>query len=319
MSSGITTIKLNGSTDSNNPSLDQIGGYKRVAWFNDPSKTANLLFTKADDPSMFINFATFFNTTTGAVRAETHDSSITASGTLAAGDLAGHEVNVEFLTRAPASLGGRPQVDTATVAGTIGSTGGGNATVIVTAAGMAGSPITVSVAVANSDTATMVAVKVRAALAANATIAAFFTIGGTGTTVVLTRTVSAAYDSSINIDVDNGTCTGLTDAPTSVHTTAGMVSALIFTSPTEPGFFINLPGLFNLSDGTLAGHLLLGETGLLKGDIDRENDPYTTVEFVSSSVYSQLLLMVEGSPNVLLINLAALLSGAQVASDTHTH
>jgi hypothetical protein len=126
-----------------------------------------------------------------------------------------------MLTKAGAPTNGTFQVETATVVGTI--TGSGNATVVVTAAGMAGSPITVPVAVLNTDTAAQVAGKIITALQANTVIAAFFTISsGGGATVVATTTVSAANDGTMNISVDNGTCTGLTAAPTSANTTAGV-------------------------------------------------------------------------------------------------
>lgn len=125
------------------------------------------------------------------------------------------------LTKAGAPTSGVFQVETATVVGTV--TGSGNATVVVTAAGMTGSPITVSVAVLSGDTASVVATKIRAALNANAVIAAFFTISGTAADVVLTRTVSAANDATMNCSVDNGTCTGLTTAASSANTTAGVL------------------------------------------------------------------------------------------------
>ncbi|MBI3654069.1 MAG: hypothetical protein HY231_23815 [Acidobacteria bacterium] len=117
---------------------------------------------------------------------------------------------------------GVAQVETATVVGTIGASGAGNATVIVTSAGMSGSPITLNVAVANNDTASQVATKIRTALNANATIAARFTIGGSGADITLTRVAAAANDATLNVSIDNGTCTGLTSAPTSANTTAGV-------------------------------------------------------------------------------------------------
>lgn len=125
--------------------------------------------------------------------------------------------------------GGVFQVETATVIGTI--TGSGNATVIVTAAGMTGSPITLNVAVLNLDTASQVATKIRAAMVANSVIQAFFNISGTGADVVLTRTTAAANDATLNVSIDNGTCTGLTAAPTSANTTAGVVGGA-GTTPT---------------------------------------------------------------------------------------
>jgi hypothetical protein len=108
---------------------------------------------------------------------------------------------------------GLVQVETATVAGTI--TQAGNATVIITAAGMTGSPLTKSVAVSLNDTAAQVAGKIRAALALDTAIMAMFTVEGTGADVVLRRLIVATTDATLNIATDNGTCLGLTAAPTS--------------------------------------------------------------------------------------------------------
>lgn len=114
------------------------------------------------------------------------------------------------------------QVETATVIGTIGAAGVGNATVIVTALNMVGSPKTVSVAVANNDTASQVATKIRTAFAADTDVNNFFTIGGTGADVILTTKIARANDTTLNVSIANGTCTGLTSAPTSANTTAGV-------------------------------------------------------------------------------------------------
>lgn len=120
---------------------------------------------------------------------------------------------------------GTLQVETATVVGTIGPAGAGNATVIVTAAGMTGSPLTVAVAVANDDTAAQVGGKIRTALGNEANITDKFTVGGANATVSLTQKSPAlANDATLNISIDNGTCTGLTAAPTSANTTAGVVA-----------------------------------------------------------------------------------------------
>jgi hypothetical protein len=112
------------------------------------------------------------------------------------------------------------QVETATVAGTI--TLSGNATVIVTAAGMSGTPKTINVAVLDEDTAAEVAEKIRTALGEDAAVSALFTVSGADEAVVLTKKTYAANDSSLNISIDNGTCTGLTTAATSANTTAGV-------------------------------------------------------------------------------------------------
>lgn len=119
--------------------------------------------------------------------------------------------------------GGTAQVETATAAGTI--TVSGNATVIVTSPLITGSPLTVPVAVTSGDTAATWAGKVRTALGAVTAITDHFTVGGSTTAVVLTALVAAINDETLNISLANGTCTGITDAPTSDNTTAGHAPA----------------------------------------------------------------------------------------------
>jgi hypothetical protein len=103
---------------------------------------------------------------------------------------------------------------------------------------MTGSPLTVSVAVAASDTAAVWAGKVRTALAANTVIAARFAVSGASTAIILTRRPAAsipvgsttvdiypANDSTLNIALDNGTSTGITPAATSANTTTGVATS----------------------------------------------------------------------------------------------
>jgi hypothetical protein len=132
-----------------------------------------------------------------------------------------HTVVIDGETLIPTITGaGVAQVETATAAGTITATG--NATVIVTGDDITGSPLTVSVAVVNADTAATWAGKVRTALGAVSAITSKYTVGGTSTTITLTRTVARYNDSTLNISLANGTCTGITPAATSVGTTAGV-------------------------------------------------------------------------------------------------
>lgn len=147
-------------------------------------------------------------------------------------------LNVDFSNFSYTSttwVAGTKQVETATAAGTI--TTAGNASVVVTAAGMTGSPKTISVAVALNDTAATWAGKVRTALAADTAVAALFDVGGTTTAIQLTRKavdsfalrgtayeIRAANDSTLNISLDNGTCAGITTAATSANTTAGVAT-----------------------------------------------------------------------------------------------
>jgi len=114
---------------------------------------------------------------------------------------------------------GVAQIETATATGTI--TLAGNAQVVVTAAGMTGSPKTFNVAVALNDTAAQWATKVKNALAADGAVTARFAVSVTNNRISLTRLVAAVNDSTLNIALANGTCTGITAAPTSSNTQAG--------------------------------------------------------------------------------------------------
>lgn len=111
------------------------------------------------------------------------------------------------------------QVETATVVGTI--TGSGDATFTITSTGMAGTPLAISVAVLEDDTAYDVARKARAAIGANAAVTALYHVGGSGAEVVLTRKAAVANVADLNIAYTNDTCTGLTPDATSDNTVVG--------------------------------------------------------------------------------------------------
>ena len=134
-------------------------------------------------------------------------------------------------------VAGTAQVETATAAGTISGTG--NASVTVTASGMAGSPKTISAPVVSGDTASVWAGKVRTALASDTDVSELFTVSGSTTAIVLTRKPNQeipavpsylANDGTLNIALANGTCTGITPAASSANTTAGVATsgALIY-------------------------------------------------------------------------------------------
>jgi hypothetical protein len=132
-----------------------------------------------------------------------------------------YDIEIDIETLIPTITGaGVNQVETATAAGTI--TASGNATVIVTGDDIVGSPLTVSVAVLNTDTAATWAGKVRTALGAVTAITSLYTVGGTTTAISLTRIVKRYNDDTLNVSLGNGTCTGITAAPTSVGTTQGI-------------------------------------------------------------------------------------------------
>jgi hypothetical protein len=116
------------------------------------------------------------------------------------------------------------QIDTATAAGTIGTSG--NITVTVTGALVTGSPLVVSVAATATDTASVWAGKVRVALATlhHANIHDYI-VGGTDTSISLTAREAAANDTSLNIALANGTTTGVTAAASSTNTALGNAGA----------------------------------------------------------------------------------------------
>ena len=142
------------------------------------------------------------------------------------------------------------QVETATVVGTIGASGAGNATVIVTSVRMSGSPKTISVAVSNNDTASLVASAIRTALAFDADVSATFLVSGATDKVILTEHVSASNDTTLNISIDNGTCTGLTAAPTSANTTAGVgiTNGYCTLADLKSSSIMNLPSTVTFND-----------------------------------------------------------------------
>ncbi len=116
------------------------------------------------------------------------------------------DVDVDITTNAK-------QAEKATVVGSC--TGTGNATVIVTAVGLSGTPLSTSVSISNGDSAATVGGKIRTALGAVTAITDVFGVSGSGAEVILTKLADGTTDSTFNISIANGTSTGLTSAPTS--------------------------------------------------------------------------------------------------------
>jgi hypothetical protein len=116
-----------------------------------------------------------------------------------------------------AQTGGTAQIETAVV--TVGTVVAGDITVTVTGALVTGSPLALTVAVAESDTASMVAGKIRTAMNV-AGITTNYTVGGADANVTLTAKVASANDATLNIAIDGGT-TAVDDLTTSTDSTAG--------------------------------------------------------------------------------------------------
>lgn len=137
---------------------------------------------------------------------------------------------VETATAAGTISSGTAQVETATAAGTI--TQSGNLSVVVTGALVVDSPREIKVPVVAGDTAATWAGKVRTALGV-AAITTRYTVGGSTTAISLTANQAAANDATLNISLRNGTCLGVTEAPTSANTTAGVTPGTVAVTVTS--------------------------------------------------------------------------------------
>jgi hypothetical protein len=126
-------------------------------------------------------------------------------------------------------LVGTQQVETATAVGTITLTGNAKAT--ITSALIAGGSKVVIFGVTNADTASVWAGKCRTALANDPVVGDLYIVSGATTAIILTARHTAPNDTTLNIALDNDTCTGITPAPTSANTTAG-----VYQLPDPPAF-----------------------------------------------------------------------------------
>jgi hypothetical protein len=180
------------------------------------------------------------------------------------------------------------QVETATVAidgPTNLITTAGNAAVIVTAAGMTGSPLTLSVAVNKGDTASIVAAKIRNAFNANSAITDMFMVGGVDQYVILTQVHPTGNDTTLNINIADDTCAGITTAATSADTTAGVACQLdnendyttfacndtqwfSVDAMTESTSDVTLTGTQTLSNKTLTSQKIVTTDGIYDGGGD---------------------------------------------------
>jgi hypothetical protein len=138
-------------------------------------------------------------------------------GTIELGD-----ISVETIWN-PADSPGVQQQALAVCAGTV--SGAGNATLTLTFTGV-GSPLTISVPVANGDTPTVWAAKARAAIASNTVANNLFQVSGTEALITLTRRtttegIASANDATLNLAIATGTATGITAAATGI-TAAGV-------------------------------------------------------------------------------------------------
>ena len=212
-----------------------------------------------------------------------------------------YSVEITTGTLVPILTGaGVNQVETATAAGTI--TASGNATVIVTGDDIVGSPLTVSVAVLNTDTAATWAGKVRTALGAVTAITSLYTVGGGSTSITLTRILDRYNDSTLNISLANGTCTGITAAPTSANTTPGInpakcwrISGTTYAGEDFEG--VDFPAVedfqgFQVRHTAGAGNFIISTTG---GDFADQLGPNEVLQKISATSGNMITIIPAGS------------------------
>lgn len=127
---------------------------------------------------------------------------------------------------------GYAQSEKATV--TTAPTADGNITVKITAAGMTGSPKSVTVAILNTDNEAGVATKIAAALNSDDTVGAMFTATTSTASVIITKKTISAFDSTLSIGfTDTGTTGAVLGASvdnTSTATTVGDSNKVSATS-----------------------------------------------------------------------------------------
>ena len=152
---------------------------------------------------------------------------------------AGDELVLNLLTGSAtgstAFVAGNAQVETATFVGSCTTTG--TMPLVLTSAGMTGSPLTVNVPLTTAahTTASLIAAAARTALELDATVAARFTVGGSGAVVSITRKPTVEYaegstavpiyganDATLNLAIPSGL--GITAAASSADTTAGVAT-----------------------------------------------------------------------------------------------
>lgn len=182
-----------------------------------------------------------------------------------------------------------PQVETALVSGTV--TTAGNLSVTVKAAGMTASPKTISVAVLAGDTASVVAGKVKTALAADTDVSGFFNVAVDSANVVLTARNVADNDDTMNISIVNDTSAGIINSSVSQNTTAG--SAVVSNVEYKSLASIGITTAEYYKDSTDNGKLYINETELRAALENNSEDVMKLFNLVQTEVKT---VTVDGIP-----------------------
>jgi hypothetical protein len=129
---------------------------------------------------------------------------------------------------------GTKQKETNTIVGTVAGASGVYCTVTLTHDLFYGTNRAFGVSVTSGDNATTVATKIKDTLLTSRDVYELFNITTSGANLILESKYAIANESSFNVEVKNGTCTGLTTT-NSANTTAGVSNTykLVDYTPTE--------------------------------------------------------------------------------------
>jgi hypothetical protein len=184
------------------------------------------------------------------------------------------------------------QVETISAAGTI-TTAGSVALLVTSNAGAYGEfPRTFAVRVKVGDTASTWANKVRLQLSRDTIIQKYYTVGGSGEDISLTRRINLfgeQNDSGLTMELGNGTCSGVSSAE-STATTAGVefVGALVDLNTNT-----DAEGLTNPSPEDYNALLIIAESGALTVS-DNLLAPETLYATIYGQIHSKAALQISG-------------------------
>jgi hypothetical protein len=223
----------------------------------------------------------------------TGDATVTSATASFPADIAGKYCRITGGTTA-----GVLQVETATAAGTI--TASGTVAVTITGDGIDGSPLTLGVNVVAGDTAATWAGKVRNHLSNSLQLFDRYYAGGTSASIALTGKRPRANDTTLNIALANGTCTGVTTAATSANTTAGVATADLITTVASRNSATSIelstaPGRTGTSVTLLYG---TDDTAAIQSAIDAAASSTYTREVIFPR--GRFLCNIDGKPHVSL-------------------
>jgi sugar lactone lactonase YvrE len=142
----------------------------------------------------------------------------------------------------------------------------GNALVVLTDAGLTGSPVTLNVPVAAADTATAWAAKVVTALAANSAVTARYTPSSSGDIITLRYLTSVDDSNAAALSLDTGTAKGITPTTSTSTAAFGTVSTIVGSAGISGAYdgngeyaLFNLPQALSIDSNS--GMVYVADTG----------------------------------------------------------